>query len=86
MLELDLRGESEHRPILGGDIKQIAVAGPGKKVKIRTELPEKEEQALIQVLVSNVDLFAWGPREMPGINIEVACQRLAIDPEAKSVF
>lgn len=61
------------------------VAGPGKKVKIKTQFQEKDEQALIQVLASNADLFAWGLRDMPVIDIRVACYRLAIDPGAKSI-
>lgn len=83
IVELDPRGENECRPIPVDEIKHVVITRPEKKVKIKTQLPKKEEQAVIHVLASNVDLFAWSPGDMPWIDIEVACHRLAKDPEAK---
>ncbi|MCI45269.1 hypothetical protein A2U01_0066508 [Trifolium medium] len=36
-------------------------------------------------LKENVELFAWSATEMPGIDPEVACHQLALDPMASAV-
>ncbi|XP_061366467.1 uncharacterized protein LOC133309691, partial [Gastrolobium bilobum] len=40
---------------------------------------------LIKLLKENKDLFAWKPSDMPGINPDVCCHRLSVDPKAKPV-
>lgn len=37
------------------------------------------------VLLVNADLFAWEPSDMPGIDPEFLCHKLAICPEANPV-
>lgn len=73
MLELDPQGDNERRHVPVNNIKQIVFAGPRNKVKIGTQFLKEKDQALIQVLSSNVDLFACGLGDIPGIDIEVAC-------------
>jgi len=38
-----------------------------------------------EVLQRNVDLFAWSPTDMPNINLEFTCHKLALQPEAKPI-
>ncbi|XP_061349761.1 uncharacterized protein LOC133294994 [Gastrolobium bilobum] len=40
---------------------------------------------LIKLLRDNKDLFAWKASDMPGIDLEVCCHRLSVDPKAKPV-
>ncbi|PNX67729.1 hypothetical protein L195_g063656, partial [Trifolium pratense] len=48
-------------------------------------LPDLVKKQLVVCLKRNVELFAWSAAEMPGIDPEVACHQLTIDPRA-SVF
>ena len=85
MIELDPRGESDFRPVPVDDIKNVEVRGPGKNVRIGTQLPQPSEQSLTKVLLANADLFAWSPEDMPGIDLKVACHKLAIEPGARPI-
>ena len=33
----------------------------------------------------NANLFAWTPKDMPGIDSKVICHKLAIDPKVRPV-
>lgn len=46
--------------------------------KLGTSLAKEGEQELIDQLIKNVDLFAWAPSDMPGIDTKVVNHRLAI--------
>ena len=54
-------------------------------MKIGTGLPDLERKQIKACLRENVDLFAWSAAEMLGLDLEVACHRLAIDPAARAV-
>jgi len=36
-------------------------------------------------LSNNLDIFAWSPTNMPGVNASIICHQLSIDPEIKPV-
>ena len=38
-----------------------------------------------QFLSNNLDVFAWAPTDMSGIDPAIICHRLAIDPEVRPV-
>jgi len=50
-----------------------------------TSLSQDEELALTHLLKNNLDLFAWKPSDMPGIDPSVVCHHLAVNPNVKSV-
>ena len=52
---------------------------------ISTTLDSKEEEALIQFLRENWDMFAWKPSDMPGVPRGLAEHRLRVDPKFKPV-
>ncbi|KAK2443504.1 hypothetical protein QL285_014602 [Trifolium repens] len=54
-------------------------------VKIGAGLPELARKQLKACLRENADLFAWSAAEMPGLDPEVACHQLTVDPNAKYV-
>lgn len=41
---------------------------------------------MVRYLKEHVDVFAWTPQEMPGIELEVICHHLNIDPQRKPVI
>ncbi|XP_039687770.1 uncharacterized protein [Medicago truncatula] len=67
-------------------VKDIIIGPmPHQITKIGTSLSESEEEILVQLLRENVDLFAWAPSNMPGIDIGVACHHLAVRTSVKPV-
>jgi hypothetical protein len=44
-----------------------------------------ENEKIIAILRRNVDLFAWHPKDMPGIDERIITHKLAISPKAKPV-
>ncbi|XP_058726740.1 uncharacterized protein LOC131598126 [Vicia villosa] len=69
-----------------GDFELIVLGNdPTRGVKVGTDLPELAKRQLKACLRENADLFAWSATEMPGLDPEVACHHLTIDPECKAV-
>ncbi|MCI43333.1 hypothetical protein A2U01_0064570, partial [Trifolium medium] len=58
---------------------------PAKGIKIGAGLPELVKKQLEACLKENAELFAWRAAEMPGIDPEVACHQLTLDPRASAV-
>ena len=54
-------------------------------MKIGTGLPDLERKQIKACLRENIDLFMWSAMEMPGLDPEVACHQLAINPAARAV-
>ena len=57
-----------------------------KMARIGSHLSPAEKEELTVFLRNNRDVFAWSPFDMPGINPEVACHKLHVDPAAKLVI
>ncbi|KAG5561961.1 hypothetical protein RHGRI_004857 [Rhododendron griersonianum] len=53
---------------------------------IGSELDETERDQLIQFLKGNIEVFAWTPYEMPGMNPDVIRHSLNVDPGRKPVI
>ena len=69
------------------DLKEVMIGSqPHQSAKIGTSLTPSEEKDLIQLLKGNLDLFAWAPLDMPGIDPNVACHHLVVNPTVKPVF
>ncbi|XP_074346814.1 uncharacterized protein LOC141685617 [Apium graveolens] len=49
------------------------------------ELPQKLREVLSIFLLANLDVFAWRHSDMVGIDSEVMCHRLNIDPKHKGI-
>ncbi|KAK8945084.1 hypothetical protein KSP39_PZI007855 [Platanthera zijinensis] len=61
------------------------VEAEGRKLSINSELPEDQKAELISCLLENLDVFAWSAEDMPGVDPDVACHHLNVDPAAKPV-
>ncbi|XP_050876397.1 uncharacterized protein LOC127080113 [Lathyrus oleraceus] len=74
------------RPIPDGEFELIPLGDdPEKTVKIGKGLPEETREELVACLKENSDLFAWNAAEMPGLDPEIACHKLALDQAAKPI-
>ncbi|GAU10340.1 hypothetical protein TSUD_418960, partial [Trifolium subterraneum] len=82
----DLLIEENYRPIPDGEFELVPLGeDPTKGVKIGADLPDLVKRQLKACLRENAELFAWSAAEMPGIDPEVACHQLTIDPRASAV-
>ncbi|GAU30613.1 hypothetical protein TSUD_62330 [Trifolium subterraneum] len=84
--EDDLLIKENYRPIPDGEFELVPLGeDPTKGVKIGADLPDLVKRQLKACLRENVELFACSAAEMPGIDPEVACHQLTIDPRASAV-
>ena len=54
--------------------------GTEQRVKIGTSLSPEVRKAIIACLRRNRDVFAWSHSDMKGVDPDVMCHRLNIDP------
>ncbi|GAU29247.1 hypothetical protein TSUD_391950 [Trifolium subterraneum] len=82
----DLSIKENYRPIPDGEFELVILGeNPAKGVKIGVDLPDLVKRQLKACLRENAELFAWSAAEMSGIDLEVACHQLTIDPRASAV-
>lgn len=64
------------------NLKEVAASGSKKNrtFLIGASLTDREKKELTVLLRNNLDIFAWEPYELPGIDPSVVCHRLHIDP------
>ena len=58
---------------------------PSRVLKIGSHLNHEIRDSLISFLKENLDVFAWSHTDMVGIDPEVMCRRLIINPNKKGV-
>ncbi|XP_024013567.1 uncharacterized protein LOC112087802 [Eutrema salsugineum] len=85
----DLEGraaaECQFGPPKQSQVDQVCIdpTNPEKCVGIGAELDNSIQEALISFLQKNVSTFAWNISDMPGINPDITCHELNIDPTYK---
>ncbi|CAL9004768.1 unnamed protein product [Prunus brigantina] len=57
---------------------------PDKKARIGSRLSPDEKMELTIFLQNNKDMFAWSPSDMPGIDPNIICHRLHVNPTLKA--
>ena len=50
-----------------------------KPTFLSAQLTQEEKEAIQSILVEYIDCFAWNYKEMPGLDMEVAAHKLAIN-------
>ncbi|GAU35504.1 hypothetical protein TSUD_155350 [Trifolium subterraneum] len=82
----DLLIKENFRPIPDGEFELVPLGEDlTKGVKIGADLPDLVKRQLKACLRENAELFAWSATKMPGLDPEVACHQLTIDPRASAV-
>ncbi|XP_016168072.1 uncharacterized protein LOC107610541 [Arachis ipaensis] len=80
LAELDPREDTQEMPQPADELQEVQLtAKPEQVTYIGQALQEKERSELIKVLQDNADLFAWTPADMPGIDPNIICHKLATD-------
>ncbi|XP_061371625.1 uncharacterized protein LOC133314196 [Gastrolobium bilobum] len=89
LVEFDDRDDPpvEHsRPTPDGVLEHVVLGDADHQTTTIGVIIDPEiKSRLIKLLRGNKDLFAWKPSDMPGIDPEVCCHRLSVDPKAKPV-
>ncbi|KAK2409009.1 hypothetical protein QL285_044467 [Trifolium repens] len=85
--ELDPREDFQERRV--SPIEELEEIQIGKEqhqtTNIGTTMGVEEREEVLAILKENVDLFAWKPEDMPGIDETVITHKLAIASNAKPV-
>ncbi|CAL9029510.1 unnamed protein product [Prunus brigantina] len=58
---------------------------PERTARIGSRLSQEEKAELAAFLQNNKDVFAWSPSDMPGIDPQIICHRLHVNPAIKPV-
>jgi hypothetical protein len=86
-LDLDPREDFQERRVSPiEDLEQVQIGKePYQVTNIGTALKSEEKRKILEMLKRNIDLFAWQPSDMPGIDESVITHKLSISPETKPV-
>ena len=60
--------------------KVLVGSDPESFLQIGSELPAQEKSALVDFLRRNEDVFAWDPYESPGVDSDLICHHLNVNP------
>ncbi|XP_072083626.1 uncharacterized protein [Arachis hypogaea] len=84
LAELDPRSDNS-RPIPTDDLEKVQLGRDEQFTNIGSAFLAGDKQGLIDVLKANTDLFAWTPTDMPGIDPNFICHKLAVNPNARPI-
>ncbi|KAK9190984.1 hypothetical protein WN943_019594 [Citrus x changshan-huyou] len=84
-MKQQLRTSSDQVPVEELETVSMGPENPGKTIRIGSRLKEEQKQELVQCLQAHTDVFAWAHEDMPGIDPEVTCHKLAIKKGARAV-
>jgi hypothetical protein len=69
-----------------GELEEIQIGEESHQTTgLGTDMPPEERGRILDILKRNVDLFAWHPKDMPGIDESIITHKLAIFPKAKPI-
>ncbi|XP_072067016.1 uncharacterized protein [Arachis hypogaea] len=86
LANLDPRTSHQERPMPTDDLTKIQLTNDKAKYTYLGNTLKKEEQdQLAELLRHNTDLFAWTPADMPGIDPNVICHKLVINPTVRPI-
>ncbi|XP_072076539.1 uncharacterized protein [Arachis hypogaea] len=86
LAELNPRGDTQERPQPADELQEVPLTTKPEQVTyIGQALQGKERSELIKVLQDNADLFAWTPVDMPGIDPNIICHKLATNKTSRPI-
>ena len=66
-------------------LESILMGGPDKHTYVSSLLSEEEKEQLRQVLLNNIDVFAWTHLDMTGISPMHASHKLNVAPSSRPI-
>ena len=87
MVDLDTKGRQECKHLeLDGELEVVRIAEKvGQTTRINKGLPSSMKEKLLSLLKRNANLFTWIAADMPRIDLEFMCHRLAVFLKAQVV-
>ncbi|KAI5317481.1 hypothetical protein L3X38_037188 [Prunus dulcis] len=82
---LEVSPEKGWKPEEDVELIPLATDQPDRKEQIGSRLSLEENVELTTFLQNNKDMFAWFPSDMPGIDPNIICHRLYVNPACKPV-
>ncbi|KAK8918768.1 hypothetical protein KSP39_PZI021391 [Platanthera zijinensis] len=67
------------------EMEVLTTGGRVEKIRISGGLTPEAQGRMLECVQKNVDIFAWSAAEMPGIDSNIACHRLNLDPKAPPI-
>ncbi|XP_072077907.1 uncharacterized protein [Arachis hypogaea] len=84
--ELDPRGDLHDKPTPTDELEKVQLDNNvNHYTHISSSLLSGTKQKITSLLRRNADLFAWTPADMPGIDPNLICHKLQINPNARPV-
>ena len=65
---------------------RIDTESPNKFFLLGSSLTAQERTEMVEFLMANIEVFAWSPYDMPGINPSFICHQLNVFPDARPVI
>ena len=63
------------------DLERVVVKGDAEKFfQVGAKLPPQEKEELVEFLKRNIDMFAWDACDAPGIDPDLICHHLNVNP------
>jgi hypothetical protein len=86
-LDLDPREEFQDRRVSPiEELEKVQICSEAHQTtSIGTSMQPEEREKILATLKKNIDLFAWHPSDMPGIDETIITHKLSISPETKPV-
>ncbi|XP_025611597.1 uncharacterized protein [Arachis hypogaea] len=82
--EMDPRDNNNH-PFLTDDLEKVQLGEKNQYTNIGSAFSAETKQHLEGILKANANLFAWTPVDMPGIDPNFICHKLAVNPNARPI-
>ncbi|KAK8919324.1 hypothetical protein KSP39_PZI022022 [Platanthera zijinensis] len=67
------------------EVEILTEDGRKEKIKISGELTPQDQEEIWKCVEENIDVFAWSAADMPGVDADVACHRLDLDPGVRPI-
>ena len=81
----DVGEEAKHKVVEDLETVQIDESNSEKFFLLGTSLTQTERAQMLEFLHENLEVFAWTPYEMPGLDPNFICHKLNVDPGARPV-
>ncbi|WJX83768.1 hypothetical protein P8452_66405 [Trifolium repens] len=68
------------------EVEEVQIGGEAHQTtNLGNNMKSEEREKILEILRRNVDLFAWHPKDMLGIDESIITHKLAIFPKAKPI-
>ncbi|XP_016173632.1 uncharacterized protein LOC107616151 [Arachis ipaensis] len=84
LAELDPQSDNSC-PANVDDLEKVQLGRDEQFTNIGSAFPTGNKEGLIEILKANADLFAWTLADIPGIDSNLICHRLAVNPNVRPI-